>query len=98
MASEFIGLGAIAGSALAAWFRRSTRWILQVVAGSWIGYASGGWLRDWMEWPLTSDYDLLSGTVMGALGFSCLQMALSPDFWKAVKARFGLVNDPSAPN
>jgi hypothetical protein len=96
--SEIIGIGAIVGAGLAAWFRRSTRWLLQIVAGAWIGFAAGGWLRDYLEWPLTSDYDLLAGTIAGLLGYSFLQMALSPDVWKAVKARFGLVNDPQAPN
>ncbi len=87
MPSEYIALGAIAGSLIAAWFRRSARWLFQVVAGSWIGYVSGHWLGDFMEWPATTDYQMMAGTITGCMGYSLLEAILSPQFRSAIKAR-----------
>lgn len=100
MPSEWIGLGAFAGSGLAAWFRRSPRWFLQVVAGSWIGWVSGHYLRDSMEWMATRDYDLLAGTITGIVGYSALHLAVEayPAILLTVKARIRAAGkiDPSA--
>ena len=87
MASEYIALGAIAGSLIAAWFRRSARWLFQIVAGSWIGYVSGHWIGDYMGWPVTSDYQLLAGTIMGCIGYSILEIMLSKDLWETIKGK-----------
>lgn len=70
--------GAAAGSGIAAWFRRSTRWLLQLVSGIWIGLVSGTWLMDWLGWSPTPDYVLLAHTIMGAVGYSLLALALDP--------------------
>lgn len=85
--SEYIALGAIAGAIIAAWFRRSARWLLQIVAGSWIGYVSGHWLGDFMNWPLSIDYQMMAGTITGCMGYSLLEAVLSPQFRAAVKSR-----------
>lgn len=89
MPGEWVGLGAVAGSALAAWFRRSPRWLFQFAAGCWIGYVSGHYVRDTMEWMATRDYDLLAGTIAGILGYSALHLAIEayPALLRAVKGR-----------
>lgn len=65
--------GAIAGSSIAAWLRKSARWAFQVTTGAWFGYVSGQWLLDYMAWPATPDYILLSGSIMGAAACSILE-------------------------
>jgi len=92
--SEFIGLGALVGSILAAWFRRSVRWLLQIVGGTWIEFTSAHWLRDWLAWPVSVDYDLLSGTIMGVMGYSLLQLALSPQILAYLKTRIVKAAEP----
>ncbi len=88
MASEYIALGAIVGSIIAALFRKSGRWIFQVFTGSWIGYVSATWLSDYMQWDVSSvDYNLLAGTIMGCLGYSLIELALSPETRSAIRSK-----------
>lgn len=93
--------GALAGSILAAWFRKSARWLFQVVAGAYIGRVSGPWLLDYLGWPHADDYILFAGSIMGVVGYSILEGVLSIDFkalarwWIERKAG---VNDPPASN
>jgi len=89
MPGEWIGIGAVVGSGLSAWFRRSTRWIFQLVAGSWIGWVSGHFFRDKMEWMATQDYDLLAGTITGIIGYSALHLAIEayPVLLSTIKAK-----------
>lgn len=82
-------VGAMAGSFLAVWFRRSARWCLQAVSGTWIGFVTSGWLVDFMAWPVTPDYLLMSGSGMGLIGFSLLQIIMSPEAAKALRGRLG---------
>jgi hypothetical protein len=94
--------GALAGSILAAWFRKSTRWLFQVVAGAYIGRAAGPWLLDYLGWPHADDYTLFAGSIMGVTGYSILEGVLSIDFkalakWYADR-KTGAVNDPPASN
>lgn len=71
--------GAIAGSGIAAWFRKSVRWLLQLVAGSWLGYTASPWLMDYAGWPATPDYLLFSGTLMGVTSYGLLELILSAE-------------------
>jgi hypothetical protein len=65
--------GALAGATLAAWWRKATRRLLQIISGWWVGTVSGGWLIDFMAWPLTPDYLLMSGSIMGLIGYSVME-------------------------
>jgi len=76
--------GALAGSVISAWFRRSVRWAFQVVAGVWFGYVSGQWLLDYMAWPMTTDYILLAGSITGAAACSILEGAHS--LWPEIRS------------
>ena len=94
--------GAGVGSGLAVWFRKSPRWALQLASGVAVGYLAGPWFLDWMEWSMTTDYILLSGAIMGIVGYSIVEGILSIDFkalarWYADR-KSGRVNDPQAPN
>jgi hypothetical protein len=81
-------LGALAGSSLAAWWRKATRRLLQIISGWWVGTVSGGWLIDFMQWPLTPDYLLMSGSIMGLIGFSLMEGLLVLE-WRHIAARIG---------
>jgi len=73
-------VGAGVGSGLAVWFRKSPRWALQLATGVATGYLAGQWFLDWREWPMTTDYILLSGAIMGIVGYSLVEGILSIDF------------------
>jgi hypothetical protein len=81
-------IGAMAGSGIAAWLRRSARFMFHLVAGAWFGYVSGQWLLDYMSWPMTADYILLSGSIMGAASCSILEAAfyLFPEIRNVLRA------------
>jgi len=65
-----VAIGAAVGSTLAAWWRKAIRWVLQVVSGAWFGGVTGHYLVYFMEWPLTADFLLMAGSIMGLIGFS----------------------------
>jgi len=79
--------GALVGSAIAAWLRNSVRWAFQIFTGAWFGVWSGQWLMDYMAWPPTVDYILLSGSIMGAASCSILEgiFHLWPDIRAAAR-------------
>ena len=93
--NECVAVGAIVGSVIAAWFRRSKRWILQIVGGSWVGYVSGHLLLDFMGWPATQDYLLLAGTVTGCLGYSILEFIVALNVRRVAAKRLGLEPEPT---
>jgi len=78
-------VAAFAGSAVAAWFRRSVRWLLQIVSGAFVGSVSGPVLIYWMEWPNDQSFILFAGSLTGMVGFSVMELVLSPDTWKKLK-------------
>src|SRR3990167_10045351 len=82
--------GALAGASLAAWWRKAARRGLQIISGWWLGTVSGSWMIDFMAWPVTPDYLLMSGSIMGLVGFSLMEGILILD-WKAVSARLSRV-------
>lgn len=65
--------GAGVGATLAAWWRQPTRWLLQVVGGTWMGMTCAGWVIDYFEWPASPDYLLMSGSIAGLCGYSLLE-------------------------
>lgn len=75
-----VAIGAVVGSSLAAWWRKAIRWVFQAVSGAWFGAVSGNWLVYLMEWPATADFFLLSGSVMGLMGFSLVDAVMRLDF------------------
>lgn len=79
-------LAAFAGAGVAAWFRRSVRWLLQLVSGALVGSVSGPMLIYWMEWPDDRAFTLFAGSLTGMLGFSIMELILSPDTWRSLKA------------
>lgn len=85
MASEFVAVGALVGSIIAARIRKSTRWIFQTAVGAYLGYVAAPWLIDYAKWPLTSDYYLLAGTLTGCISYSIVETILSPEIRKAAK-------------
>lgn len=94
-------VGATAGATLAAWWRQPTRWLLQIVAGAWTGAVTGGWLIDFMGWPISPDYLLMAGSIMGLTGFTLFEALLktSPLLLKTLRgfvaARVGVkVDEP----
>jgi len=78
--------GALAGASLAAWWRKAARRGLQIISGWWMGTVSGSWLIDFMAWPITPDYLLMSGSIMGLIGFSMMEGILILE-WKTIAAR-----------
>lgn len=83
----FVGaLAASAGAGVAAWFRRSVRWLLQIVSGSIVGSVSGPVLIYWAGWPDDRAFVLFAGSLMGMIGFSVMELLLTPDTWKTLKA------------
>lgn len=87
VASEYIAIGAFVGSLIATCFRRSVRWLFQLFTGFWVGFVSARWLIDYMEWPLTVDYALMSGSIMGAIGFKLVEIMLDSRMWKVLKEK-----------
>lgn len=77
-----VALGAVVGSSLAAWWRKAIRWALQVVSGAWFGAVSGSWLVLILEWPTTPDFFLLSGSIMGLMGYSIVDAVMRLDLSK----------------
>jgi hypothetical protein len=79
-------VAAFAGAGVAAWFRRSVRWLLQLVSGALVGTVSGPILIYWMEWPDDRAFALFAGSLTGMMGFSAMELILSPDTWRSLKA------------
>lgn len=80
--------GAIAaglGAGIAAWFRRSVRWLLQLVSGAVVGTFSGPILIYWMDWPHDTSFTLFAGSLLGMVGFSLMELILSPETWRSLK-------------
>src|SRR5690606_8949234 len=77
MASEFVAAGALVGSLIATWFRKSARWAFQAFTGFWVGFVSAHWLVDYMGWPQTENYLLMSGSIMGVIGCKLIETVLS---------------------
>ena len=83
----FVGaIAASAGAGVAAWFRRSVRWLLQMVSGSIVGSVSGPVLIYWAGWPDDRAFVLFAGSLTGMVGFSVMELLLTPDTWKSLKA------------
>lgn len=79
--------GAAAGSGIAAWFKRSARWGIQVFSGCWFGVVGAHWLADFLKWPQTADYVLFSASLMGLVSYSLVELILSPQVRKVIAGR-----------
>ncbi len=49
---------------------------------------------DYIGWPAVRDYQLLAGSIMGILGYSLLQIALSPQLLAYLKTRIARAAKP----
>jgi hypothetical protein len=89
--------GAFAGSGIAAWFKRSARWGIQVFSGCWFGVAGAQWLVDLLKWPITADYVLFAASLMGLISYTLIELTLSPQAKRFVLAKVSAMggNKPS---
>jgi len=74
--------GAIVGSALSVWWRKPARWLVQFVAGVFLGWWGGDYFIQFFAIPETMETARAIGGAIGLVGYSLMEQIQSYDFGK----------------